>query len=216
MSEKSFLTDSDIEHYCELHTTVENDALEQLVRETNLKMMMPHMLCGKIQGCLLTMFVKLIKPKNILEIGTFTGYSAICMAQGLPANGVLTTIDNNLEVEDIARKYFKISGLEEKIHFIIGDALQIVHELNITLDMAFIDADKEHISNYYQLVIEKMESGGVIIVDNILWYGKVTDSKQNDRITRKIREFNELVQTDDRVTNVMLPFGDGLMFIRKK
>jgi predicted O-methyltransferase YrrM len=216
MSEKSFLTDSIIEHYCELHTTAEDKALEQLIRETNLKMMMPHMLSGKILGRLLTMLVELIKPKNILELGTFTGYSAICLAHGLPENGLLVTIDNNPEVEDLARKYFKISGLEEKIQFVIGNALKVVPDLNMKFDMAFIDADKERLPNYYQMVMEKMESGGLIVVDNILWYGKVTDPKQNDRITRKIREFNETVQADERVTNVLMPLLDGLMLVRKK
>jgi predicted O-methyltransferase YrrM len=215
MSEKGFLINSVVEHYCELHTTAENETLEQLTRETNLKMMMPHMLCSKIQGRLLTMLVELIQPKNILELGTFTGYSAICLAQGLPENGRLITIDNNPEIEYLAHKYFKINGLEEKIRLIIGNALEVVPDLNMTFDMAFIDADKERLPDYYQLIMGKMNSGGVVIVDNILWYGKVTDPKQNDRITRKIREFNELVQADKCVTNVLLPLGDGLMLVRK-
>jgi len=216
MSEKGFIIDADIEHYCELHTTAENNVLEQLVRETNLKTTIPQMLSGKILGRLLTTLVELIQPKNILELGTFTGYSAICLAQRLPENGLLTTIDNNPEIEDIARKYFNMSGLERKIHFIIGDALQVVPDLNTKFDMAFIDADKDNLSAYYQLVIEKMQSGGVILVDNILWYGKVANPNQDDRVTRKIREFNEMVQADDRVTNVLLPLCDGLMLIRKK
>jgi predicted O-methyltransferase YrrM len=193
MSEKGFLTDSVIEHYCEQHTTVEDDVLQQLVRETNLKMMMPHMLGSNIQGRLLTMLVELAKPDKILELGTFTGYSAICLACSLPKTGLLVTIDNNPEIEDIARKYFKKSGLEEKINLIIGDALKIVPDLNITFDMAYIDADKENLPNYYQLVMEKMVSGGLLVVDNILWYGKVADSKHTDRVTRKIREFNYMV-----------------------
>lgn len=216
MSEKGFLVDSAIEHYCELHTTAEDEILEQLARETNLKMVIPHMLSSKVQGRMLNMVVELVQPRNILELGTFTGYSAICLAQGLHENGLLVTIDNNPEIEYLARKYFKMSGLEEKIHFIIGDALKIVPDLNMKFDMAFIDADKDHILNYYQLVIDKMEHGGLIVVDNILWYGKVADSKQNDRITQKIREFNDTVQADKRVTNILLPLCDGLMFIRKK
>ena len=216
MSEKGFLIDSDIEHYCELHTTSEDSVLEQLVRETNLKTTIPQMLSGKILGRLLTTLVELIQPKNILELGTFTGYSAICLAQGLPENGLLTTIDNNPEIEDLARKYFKMSGLEEKICFIIGDARQVVPTLNTKFDMAFIDADKDHLLAYYQLVMDKMKSDGLIVVDNILWYGKVADPEHNDRVTRRIREFNDIVQADERVTNVLLPLCDGLMLIRRK
>lgn len=215
MNRKDFL-DSILEHYCELHTTAENEALEQLTRETNLKMLMPHMLSGKIQGRFLTMLVELMQPKSILELGTFTGYSAICLSQGLPENGRLVTIDNNPEVEDLARKYFKISGLEDKIHFIIGDVLEVVPNLNMTFDMAFIDADKERLPEYYHLVMEKTNPGGFIIVDNILWYGKVADPEQTDHVTQKIRQFNDLVQNDNRVTNVLLPLRDGLMLIRKR
>jgi len=216
MSERGFLTNSIIEHYCDQHTTAEDDILQQLVRETNLKMMMPHMLCSNIQGRFLTMLVELINPKTVLELGTFTGYSAICLARGLPKNALLVTIDNNPEVEDLARKYFKLSGLEEKIDFIIGDALHVVPDLNMKFDIAYIDADKERLPDYYQSVLEKMVFGGLIVVDNILWYGKAADPKQNDRITRKIREFNKLVQTDERVTNVLMPLYDGVMVIRKK
>jgi len=215
MNENNALIDWNIEQYCEMHTSAESQALQQLARETNLKMLMPQMLSGKIQGRLLTMLVELIKPQNILELGTFTGYSAICMAQGLPENGLLVTIDSNPEVECLARKYFKLSGLEEKIRFINGDALQIIPDLNIRFDMAFIDADKEQLSDYYSLIIKKMNSGGVMVVDNILWYGKVVDLAQNDRVTQKIRQFNELIQADEQVTNVLLPLRDGVMVIRK-
>jgi len=216
MNKKNFLIDTDIEQYCEAHTSVESQPLQQLTRETNLKTMMPQMLSGKILGRLLTMLVEMIQPQNILELGTFTGYSAICMAQALPENGLLVTIDNNPEIENTARKYFKMSGLENKIHLVIGDALHIVPTLNTHFDMAFIDADKEHLPDYYPLVMEKMNPGGVIIVDNILWYGKVVDATQNDRVTQKIRQFNELVQADEQVTNVLLPLCDGVMVVRKR
>jgi predicted O-methyltransferase YrrM len=141
MNEQVFLIDSVVERYCEQHSTPENEALEQLARETNVKMLLPNMLSGKLQGRLLTMLVEIIQPKNILELGTFTGYSAICLAQGLPENGRLITIDNNPEIEDIARKYFKISGLEEKIRIIIGDALKVLPDLNMTFDIAYIVND---------------------------------------------------------------------------
>jgi predicted O-methyltransferase YrrM len=214
MNEKSFLINSDIERYCEAHTSVEEAVLQQLVRETNLKTLLPQMLSSKIQGRFLTMLVELMKPKTILELGTFTGYSAICMAKGLPEDGILTTIDNNPEIENIAQKYFKMSGLENKIRFINGDALHVVPDLNMRFDMAFIDADKDRLPDYYPLVMEKMNAGGIIVVDNILWYGKVTDPNQNDKTTRKIRQFNELVQSDERVTNLLLPLCDGMMMIR--
>ena len=216
MNEDAFLIAPEIEQYCEEHTSSETETLQQLVRETNLKMLMPQMLSGKIQGHFLTMLVEMMKPKTILELGTFTGYSAICMAQALPENGLLITIDGNPEVEHLAQKYFKMSGLENKIRFINGDALQIIPTLNMTFDMAYIDADKEHLSDYYQAVMEKMNAGGVIIVDNILWYGKVTDPNQNDRTTQKIRQFNDMVQADNRVTNVLLPLRDGVMMIKLK
>ena len=214
MNEDAFLIAPEIEQYCEEHTSSETETLQQLVRETNLKMLMPQMLSGKIQGHFLTMLVEMMKPKTILELGTFTGYSAICMAQALPENGLLITIDGNPEVEHLAQKYFKMSGLENKIRFINGDALHLVPTLNMKFDMAYIDADKEHLSGYYQAVMEKMNAGGVIIVDNILWYGKVTDPNQNDRTTQKIRQFNDMVQDDNRVTNVLLPLRDGVMMIK--
>ena len=214
MNEKSFLINSDIESYCEAHTSAEDAVLQQLVRETNLKTLLPQMLSSKIQGRFLTMLVELMKPKTILELGTFTGYSAICMAKGLPEDGILTTIDNNPEIENIAQKYFKMSGLENKIRFINGDAFHVVPDLNMRFDMAFIDADKDRLPDYYPLVMEKMNTGGIIVVDNILWYGKVTDPNQNDKTTCKIRQFNELVQSDERVTNLLLPLCDGMMIIR--
>jgi len=214
MNEDAFLIAPEVEHYCEEHTSAETETLQQLARETNLKMLMPQMLSGKIQGRFLTMLVEMMKPKTILELGTFTGYSAICMAQALPENGLLITIDGNPEVEHLAQKYFSMSGLENKIRFINGDALQIIPTLNMTFDMAYIDADKDHLSEHYQAVMEKMNAGGVIIVDNILWYGKVTDPQQNDRTTQKIRQFNDMVQADNRVSNVLLPLRDGVMMIK--
>ena len=214
MNEDAFLIAPEVERYCEEHTSAETETLQQLARETNLKMLTPQMLSGKIQGRFLTMMVEMMKPKTILELGTFTGYSAICMAQALPENGLLITIDGNPEVEYLAQKYFSMSGLENKIRFINGDALHIIPTLNMTFDMAYIDADKDHLSEHYQAVMKKMNAGGVIIVDNILWYGKVIDSQQNDRTTQKIRQFNNMIQDDNRVTNVLLPLRDGVMMIK--
>lgn len=215
MKETRYLIDTAIENYCEEHTTEEREILRQLTRETNLKTLMPRMLSGKIQGSFLSMLVSLLKPKTILELGTFTGYSAICLASGLSENGRLITIDKNPEIEDIARKYFKESGLENKIDFRIGNAMEIVPQLNEQFDLVFLDADKEHLTDYYRMIIEKIPVGGVILADNILWDGKVIDEKCNDRITKEIRAFNDFVQEDQRVENVLLPFRDGLMMAKK-
>jgi predicted O-methyltransferase YrrM len=210
------IIDTAVERYCELHTTSEDVVLSELSRETNLKTIMPRMMSGNMQGRFLTMLVELMKPKAALEIGTFTGYSAICIAKGLSRNGMLTTIDNNPEIEDIARNYFKKSGLDRKIHFIIGDALTLIPTFDIMFDMIFIDADKHRLSEYYHLALEKTKSGGIILADNILWSGKVVDYTQHDSATLKIRDFNDMVQADARVDNILLPLRDGLMMIKKK
>lgn len=215
MKETRYLIDAAIENYCEEHTTEEGNVLRKLSRETNLKVMMPRMLSGKVQGQFLSILTSLLLPKNVLELGTFTGYSAICIAAGLPKNGRLITIDKNPEIEDIARKYFKESGLEDKIDFRIGNAMELVPQLDEQFDLVFLDADKEHLLDYYQMIFEKVPVGGIILADNILWDGKVLDETCNDRITKEIRAFNDFVQEDQRVENVLLPFRDGLMMIKK-
>lgn len=202
--------------YSESHTTEETDLLRKLYRETNLKVIMPRMLSGHLQGVLLKMLSFMIKPKYILEIGTYTGYSAICLAEGLAEGGKLITIEKNPEVEAIAKRYFSESGQSEKIDFCIGDAMEIIPNLKLTFDLIFIDADKENYLNYYDLAFDKLRKGGIIIADNALWEAKVLQiPKLNDIETIGIQKFNNFVQADKRVENILLPIRDGLMIIRK-
>ncbi|NUM51381.1 MAG: O-methyltransferase [Flavobacteriales bacterium] len=209
--------DPKLEEYADWHTSEENEVLKKLNRETWAKMLMPRMLSGHIQGRVLSMFSHMIKPKHILEIGTFTGYSAICMAEGLADKGILHTIEINDELEEFIKKYFQEAGMKEKIVLHIGNALEIIHNLNITFDLIFIDADKENYSAYYDLVFDKLSVGGFIIADNVLWSGKVLlDYEMLDTETKALVDFNTKIQNDNRVENVLLPIRDGLMIVRKK
>jgi len=202
--------------YSESHTTEETDLLRKLYRETNLKVIMPRMLSGHSQGVLLKILSCMIKPKYILEIGTYTGYSAICLAEGLTEGGKLITIEKNPEVESIAKRYFSESGQSEKIDFRIGDAMEIIPNLKQTFDLIFLDADKENYLNYYNLIFDKLRKGGIIIADNALWEEKVLQTpKPNDKETIGIQKFNDFVQADKRVENILLPIRDGLMIVRK-
>lgn len=206
----------DIEKYIYSHTTVEDEILKRLYRETNLKILNPRMLSGHLQGKFLEMISKMIRPEKILEIGTYTGYSAICLAKGLAENGKLFTIEVNEELQDFAKRYFIETGLDSRIIQLTGDALKIIPELDYTFDLVFIDAAKDSYLDYYHLLFDKVRSGSFIIADNALWDGKVAD--QNivpDRDTRGIIAFNDFVQNDPRVENVLLPFRDGIMLIRK-
>ena len=205
-----------IEDYVLAHTQNECDLLKKLNRETNAKVMMPRMLSGHLQGQVLSMLSHMIKPKQILEIGTYTGYSAICLCDGLQQGGFLHTIDNNEELENMVRSYFKEAKLEDKIHFHIGNALDIIPTIDAFFDLVFIDADKENYSNYYDLVFDKVRKGGFIIADNVLWSGKVLDDpKKMDPETSSISEYNSKIFNDKRVQKVMFPIRDGLMIARK-
>lgn len=210
--------DEELQQYCENHTSPEPVLLKKLNRETHANVMMPRMLSGHLQGRTLALFSQMIQPQNILEIGTYTGYSAICMAEGLAENGTLHTIDINEELEEMVRKYFAEAGLSTKIQYHIGNALQLIPTLNETFDLVFIDADKINYSNYFDLVIDKVRPGGFIIADNVLWSGKVLVKfrKNLDKDTEALLNFNLKVQEDDRVENVLLPIRDGLLVIRKK
>lgn len=206
-----------IEKYAEEHSSDHSTILEELYRETHLKIMHPRMLSGSQQGRFLSMLSHMIRPKTILEIGTYTGYSAICLAEGLPTDGKIHTIELDLELEQIASKYFKKTGIQKRVEQYFGDAMEIIPELNMLFDLVFIDADKNNYANYYRLVFDKVRSGGYILVDNVLWSGKVIESiKKGDKDTPGIVEFNTIVQQDGRVENVLLPMRDGLMLIRKK
>lgn len=211
------MIDSNIENYAEEHTKPASNVLQNLYRETHLKALHPRMLSGKLQGKLLQFISQMIKPKTVLEIGTFTGYSAICMAEGLLENGVLHTIEINNELEEIANLFFEKAALTNKIKFYIGNALDIIPKIDDKFDLVFIDADKKNYCEYYKLVFDKVKKGGFIIADNVLWSGKVLEKPyHNDKDTIGIIAFNELIQKDERVDNLLLPFRDGLMIIRKK
>ncbi len=210
------LIDEQIDKYCRTHTSEEPEVLNRLNRETYLKVMSPRMLSGHLQGSFLTMLSKIHQPSYILEIGTYTGYSAICLAQGLKEGGQLITIDINNETEAMALRFFKEAGLENKIELKTGDARQIIPTLNTPLDLVFIDADKANYPVYFDLVIEKLKPGGLIIADNVLWSGKVLmDENEMDADTKALHAFNKKVSADKRVEKMLLPLRDGLMLIRK-
>ena len=207
----------EIEDYALKNSDAELDALYQLNRETHVKMTMPQMLSGHMQGLMLQMFSKMIRPKNILEIGTFTGYSAICMAQGLQEGGILHTIDINEEFSEIILRHVKLAGLEGKIRLHIGPAVNILPTLKDPFDLVFIDADKENYSTYYDLVFPQVKQGGYIIADNVLWSGKVLNSAMKmDIETKSLFDYSAKINADPRVENVLLPLRDGLMIARKR
>jgi len=210
------ILEKNIEKYIEDHTTDEDDVLKSLNRATNLKTYYPNMLSGSVQGKFLEMVSHMINPEKILEIGTFTGYSAIALAKGLTQNGKLITLEVNEEMESFIREFIEKAGMEDKIQLIIGDALDIIPGLSNELDLVFIDADKEQYVDYYEVVLGKLKTGGFILVDNVLWGGKVLESdSKSDKETRGIKAFNEHVKNDKRVEQVMLSIRDGLMLIRK-
>lgn len=209
--------DTKIDQYACDHTSKESELLYDLDRKTHLQVFHPRMLSGHLQGRFLSMISHMVNPKLILEIGTYTGYSALCFAEGMQENGKLITIDINEELEPFTQGYFDQSPYKNQIDFKIGNALDIVPEIKEEIDIVFIDADKENYSNYYNLVFDKVRKGGFIIADNVLWSGKIIeDIKPNDKDTPALIEFNKMVQNDDRVENVLAPIRDGLMIVRKK
>jgi predicted O-methyltransferase YrrM len=210
--------DVNIQDYAEKYTTPESELLKSLNRETWANVLIPRMLSGHLQGRILAMFSKLMAPKCILEIGTYTGYSALCLAEGLAEDGELHTIDINEELNPTISKYFDQSGFGSKLKFHSGNALDIIPTLAGPFDLVFIDADKENYSIYFDLVIDRMPSGGLIIADNVLWSGKVLDAAAlaSDEETRALSLFTKKVHEDERVENLLLPVRDGLMLLRKK
>lgn len=207
----------EIDDYVVKHSQDEPKLLQQLTRETYQKILQPRMLCGPYQGRVLSMISKLVNPKSILEIGTYTGYSALCLAEGLQKDGELHTIDINEELIDFQRKYFDRSEYVNQIHQHIGNAIEIIPSLHKTFDLIFIDADKENYINYFNIIINKLNSGGVILSDNVLWSGKVLDEEnQTDEATKSLVAYNKLLNTDERVETIILPIRDGLTISRKK
>lgn len=207
----------DIDNYAVAHTNDEPELLKELARETWQKVLVPRMLSGHFQGRILSLLSKLVKPKSILEIGTYTGYSAMCMAEGLQKEGVLHTIDKNEELYDFQRKYFDRSGYGNQIQQYLGNALEVIKSIDDIFDMVFIDADKSNYSNYFYAVIDKMRSGGIILSDNVLWSGKVTVTPNpKDEDTKALIAYNKLLKEDDRVETILLPIRDGLTVSRVK
>jgi len=206
-----------IEKYATDHSSAELPVLAKLSRATHLRTHQPQMLSGRLQGAFLQMISHMIKPDAILEIGTFTGYSAICLAQGLQPGGSLITIECNPEMEDFTEPFFKEAGLNGKISIMIGDATGIINELQGPFDLVFIDADKENYCNYFDMVFPKVSPGGYILADNTLWYGKVLQpGAGSDRETAGIVNFNKHVQQHPGIEHVLLPVRDGIMLMRKK
>lgn len=204
----------DLQAYAERHTSEESALLKKINRDTHAQVLMPRMLSGQLQGRVLAMISVMVRPRVVLEIGTYTGYSAICLAEGLQAGGKLITIDINEELRDRVTGYFQESGLGDRIDYHTGDAAEIIPTLAGKFDLVFIDADKENYARYFDLVIDRVNLNGFILADNVLWSGKVLQAKP-DKDTRAIVEFNEKIQRDSRVENVLLPIRDGIMLMRK-
>jgi caffeoyl-CoA O-methyltransferase len=203
-----------LQTYLEQHCEPEPELLRYINRETHLKVPMPRMLSGHYQGRVLTFLSKLISPTRILEIGTFTGYATLCLAEGLAPNGILHTIDINAELEERVRGYFKKSEFGDRIKYHIGNAVEVIPVMDELFDLVFIDADKKNNETYYDLVFDKIRKGGLIIVDNVLWSGKIV-SGANDKDTQNILRFNDKVKNDPRTEKLILPVRDGLFIIRK-
>jgi caffeoyl-CoA O-methyltransferase len=204
----------ELQDYAERHTSEESPLLKKINRDTHAQVLMPRMLSGQLQGRVLSMISCMVRPRVILEIGTFTGYSAICLAEGLQEKGKLITIDINEELHERVSGYFKEAKLQDRIEYRLGDASAIIPQINERFDLVFIDADKENYARYFDLVIDRVNLNGFILADNVLWSGKVLQEKP-DKDTRAIVDFNAKVQADQRVENVLLPIRDGVMLMRK-
>ena len=206
-----------LQQYLVSHSEDEPELLKQLNKETWQKILTPRMLSGHYQGRILAMLSKLVKPKSILEIGSYTGYSALCLAEGLNENGILHTIDHNEELVDFQKKYFNRSLYKNRIRQYLGDALDIIPTIKASFDLVFIDADKSNYSNYFNLVIDKMNKGGVILSDNVLWSGKVVETPDpKDEDTKALISYNKLLKNDSRIETIMLPIRDGITISRVK
>ena len=210
------LTKRSILQYCEAHSTPQSEVLYELERETHLKTLAPQMLSGHLQGQLLRFLSRLARPRHALEIGTFTGYGAICIAEGLTEGGQLHNIEANPELEYIIRKYFDKAGLSDRIHLHLGPAEEVLPTLPYPWDFAFIDAAKQDYDWYYEAILDQLRPGGLLLADNVLWSGKVVGRQSGDEDAAALHAFNQKVQADERVENLMLPVRDGLLIVRKK
>lgn len=211
------LIPENIAAYVEAHTSPESPLLQCINRDTHARVLMSRMLSGHLQGRVLAMFSQMIRPGRVLEIGTFTGYATICLAEGLTDNGLLYTLDVNEELEEKVGGYFAEAGISGKVKYLIGNALQTIPTLNETWDLVFIDADKANYAEYYNLTLPNVRAGGFIIADNVLWSGKVADSAaKKDKDLQAMLNFNTMIQNDPRVENVIFPIRDGLSVMRKK
>ncbi len=205
-----------LDQYISSHSSPEDPVLEDLYRQTHIRFVNPNMTSGHLQGKLLEFISAMINPENILEIGTFTGYSAICLSKGLSQGGKLITIESNDELESFSHSYFCKAGVDSKIVQLTGNALELIPSLDAIFDLVFIDGDKREYSEYYKLVIDKVRPGGFILADNVLWGGKVIEDDTKDPQTRGVIEFNEMIRIQTNIENIILPMRDGLMLIRKK
>lgn len=206
----------EMDRYLENHASAEPDILKRLRRETFQKTTQPHMISGCQQGRLLTIISQLMQPKNILEIGTFTGYATLCLAEGLQKDGKITTLDVNEELSYLPKKYFAESEFSSQINFQLKNAKEFLKETTETFDLIFIDADKENYVEYFKLIKEKTKSGAVIMFDNVLWYGKVLEENPKQKSTQIIKELNEMIAKDEDFENLILPLRDGVNLLRKK
>jgi predicted O-methyltransferase YrrM len=210
------LTSDEINHYCEQYSGKESETLYQLKRQTHLKTELPVMLSGHLQGRVLSMISHMVRPRYILEIGTFTGYSAICLAEGLAPGGTLITIDNNAEMEELCRSFFQKAGMADRINMRVGKAMDILPTLDMTFDLVFIDADKVNYERYFDLIIDKVNTGGYILADNVLYHGEVIDIEKASKNAKAMHAYNEKINHDTRLESVLLPIRDGIMISRKK
>ncbi len=208
------ITNPDIQAYIEQNLSPQQDLLNELEKETYQKTVLPQMISGHYQGRILSMISKLIRPKNILEVGTFTGFSTLCLAEGLTPEGIIHTIDKNDEFQSLQQKYFDRSPYHKQIKTYLGNALEWIPQLSIKFDLAFIDADKKNYPAYFEMILPKMNQGGLILADNVLWYGKVTDADAKDAESLALKAYNEILAKDPRVEVFILPVRDGISVAR--